>query len=43
MEREPDSVDRISKTRRIPYWTAKKLGRSYEVDGNSKRSYEKTI
>jgi len=43
IEREPDGADGISKTRRIPHWTTKKLGRSYEVNGNSKKNYEKTI
>jgi len=43
MERKPDGADRISKTRRIPHWTAKKLGKSYKVNRNSKKSYEKTI
>ena len=43
MERKPDIADGISKIGRIPHWTAKKLGRGYKIDGNSKKSYEKTI
>ena len=43
MERKPDSTDGISEARRISHRTAKKLGESYKVNGNSKRSYEKAI
>ena len=43
MEGEFDSIDEVSKTRRIPYRITKKLERSYKVNRNSKRSYEKAI
>ena len=43
MKRKPDSTDGISKIRKIPYQTTKKLGWSHKVNRNSKRSYEKTV
>jgi len=43
MERQPYGTDGVSKTRRIPYRIAKKLGRSYEVNGNSTRSHKEMI
>ena len=43
MERQPYYTDRVSKTRRIPYKITKKLGRSYEVNGNSTKSHEEII
>jgi len=43
MKRQPYGTDRVSKTRRISYRIAKKLGRSYKVNRNSTRSYEETI
>jgi len=43
MERESDNADRIFKTRRISHWITMKLKGDYEVNRNSKRSYEKII
>jgi len=43
MERKPNSANRTSKLRIIPYWTTTKLGKGHEVNRNSKRSYEKII
>ena len=43
MERKPDSANRISKVRRIPYCTTTKLEGGHKVNRNSKRSYKKTI
>jgi len=40
MEGKPDYTNRITKARRFSYWITKKLGRSNEIDGNHKRSYE---
>ena len=49
MERQPYDADRVSKTRRIPYRTTKKLGRSYKeatksieaAQKNMKKQYDK--
>ena len=43
MERKPDGTDGILKIRKIPYRTIKKLGESYQINRNSKESYEKAI
>jgi len=43
MERKPSSANGISKIRRVSYWTTTKLEGGYEVNRNSKRSYEKAI
>ena len=43
MERKPYGTDGVSKTRRIPYRTAKKLGKSHKINGNSTKSYEEAI
>ena len=43
MERQPYGTDRVSKTRRISYRIAKKLGKSYKVNRNSTKSYKETI
>ena len=43
MERQSYDADRVSETRRIPYRTAKKLERSYKVNGSSLKEYEEAI
>jgi len=43
MKRQPYGTDEISKTRRIPYRTTKKLGRSYEVNRSSTRNNEEAV
>ena len=43
MEEKPDGANKVSKVRRIFYWTTTKLGEGYKVNGNSKKSYEKAI
>ena len=43
MEIKPDSIDIISKAKRISHKITKKLEESHKVDKNSKRNYEKTI
>jgi len=40
---QPDSANKISIVKRIPYWTTMKLGEGHKINGNSKRSYEKVI
>ena len=43
MERQPYGTDRVSETRRIPYRTTKKLGRSYKVNGSDTRNNEEAV
>ena len=43
IERQPYDTDRVSETRRIPYKTAKKLEKSYEVNGSGSKEYEEVI
>ena len=43
MERQSNSINRISKIGRISYRTTKKLERSHEVDGISTRYHEEAI
>jgi len=43
MKGEPSSEDRITKARRFPQKTTKKLEYSKKVNGNSKKSYEETV
>jgi len=43
MEEKPDGEYRIIKARRFLWRTTKKLRRSKEIDGNSKRSHEETV
>jgi len=40
---QPDSTNKISKVKIIPYWTTMKLGGGHKINRNSKRSYEKVI
>jgi len=40
---QPDGAKKISKVKRIPYWTTMKLGGGHKINENSKRSYEKII
>jgi len=41
MERKPDSANGISKVRRISYYITKKLGKSQEVNENSKKAMKR--
>ena len=43
MEKQSYGIDRVSKTRRIPHRTTKKLERSYEVNRNNIENYKETI
>ena len=43
MKGQSNSTNRVSKTRRISYRIAKKLGESYKIDGSSTRSHEETV
>ena len=43
MKREPNSKNRITKTRKFPWKTIKKLESNKEIDENSKRNYKETI
>jgi len=43
MERQPCGIDGISKIRRIPYRTTKKLGRRHKVNRRSSKKYEKAM
>ena len=43
MERKPDNKNRITKTEWVSRRTTKKLEQSKNIDGYSKRSYEKAI
>ena len=43
MERKPHGTNRVSKTRRIPHRTTKKLEKSYKINGGSIRKYKETI
>ena len=43
MKRQFYDADRVSEARRIPDRTAKKFGRSYEVNESSSKEYEEAI
>jgi len=43
MEKKPYGTNRVSKTRRIPHRTAKKLERSYKINGSSIGRHEEAI
>ena len=43
MERRPNSKDGITKARRFPWKTTKKLGSNKEVYKNSKKSHEEIV
>ena len=43
MKRKPHGTDEVSKARRIPYRTTKKLRRSYKVNRNGTKKYEEAV
>ena len=43
LKRKFDSIDRVSKIRRISHRITKKLERSYKINKNSKRSDKEAI
>jgi len=43
MERQPCDANRVSKITSLPYKPTKKLGRSYEVYGDSTRNDEEAV
>jgi len=43
MERQPGGTNRVSKIRRIPYRSTKKLKRGHKVNGSSLEEYEEAI
>ena len=43
MEKQPCDINGVSKIRRIPYRTTKKLGRDYEIHKSGTKKYKEAI